>query len=289
MSVTYPNDLTDTEWVCVQRYLPPLSTRGRQRAHPLRRILDAIFYLVRSDCAWRYLPSNFPPWQSAFYHFRHFRLQGKWHRRYTVWHRAQHERAGRHADPSAAIIDSRGVKTVEESAHICGYDAHKCVKGRKRHLLVDTLEPPIACCVTPADVHETVGPRKVLGGLAFFVPRLNEICADAAHRGKDLGGWYRVQARWELEIVGRELGAHGFSVLQRGLSVQPTRRVVKRSFAWLIRNRRLAKHYERKVQTSETLIEEAAIRLVLRRQAVHDTTTLGSLDVSMTEDSATRG
>jgi len=74
MSTTYPSDLTDAEWACVQRHLPPLSVRGRPRTHSLRRILDAIFYLVRSGCAGRYLPSNFPPWQTVFYHFRRLRL-----------------------------------------------------------------------------------------------------------------------------------------------------------------------------------------------------------------------
>ncbi len=158
-------------------------------------------------------------------------------------------------------MDSQSVKTVEESACICGYDAHKCVKGRKRHLLVDTLGLPVACYVTPADVHDTVGARKLLGGLAFFVPRLQTIWADAAYRGKGLAQWCRHQGKgWDLEIVEREPGSRGFSVQLR-------RWVVERSFAWLIRNRRLAKDYERKVQTSETLIEVAAIRLLLRRVA----------------------
>src|SRR5262249_49368200 len=141
------------------------------------------------------------------------------------------------------------------------YDAHKCVNGRKRHLLVDTLGLPIAWYVTPADVHDTVGARKLLGGLAFFVPRLKKIWADAAYRGKELAEWCQQQgAGWELEVVEREPG-------KRGFTVQPRRWVVERSFAWLSCNRRLAKDYERKVQTSETLIELAAIRLVLRRVA----------------------
>ena len=171
MSTSYPSDLTDAEWACVQRHLPPLSTRGRPRTHPLRRILDAIFYVVRTGCAWRYLPSNFPPWQTVFYHFRRFRLTGRWHLLYTALHRAERERAGRHSDPSAAIMDSQSVKTVEESAGIRGYDAHKCVKGRKRHLLVDTLGLPLSFYVTPANVHDTVGARCLLAGLASFVPR----------------------------------------------------------------------------------------------------------------------
>src|SRR6476646_7101006 len=260
MSMQYPSDLSDAEWEWAQRYLPPIAKRGRPRTHPLRRILDAIFYLVRTGCAWRYLPCNYPPWQTVFYHFRRFRLTGRWHLLYTALHRAERERVGRHPDPSAAIMDSQSVKTVEESAGIRGYDAHKCVKGRKRHLLVDTLGVPIACYVTPADVHDTVGARKVLGGLAYFVPRLKKIWADAAYRGQELADWCQQQGGWELEIVERQPGSRGFNV-------QPRRWVVERSFAWLVRNRRLAKDYERKVQTSETLIEIAAIRLILRRFA----------------------
>lgn len=194
-----------------------------------------------------------------FYHFRRFRLKGAWHLFYTALHRAERERVGRNPDPSVAIMDSQSVKTVEQSARIRGYDAHKCVKGRKRHFLVDTLGLPITSHFIPSDVHDTVGARKLLGGLAFFVPRLKKIWADAAYRGKELADWRRHQAKsWELEVVEREPGMRGFSV-------QPRRWVIERSFAWLIRNRRLAKDYERTVQTSETLIELAATSLLLRR------------------------
>jgi Transposase DDE domain len=100
---------------------------------------------------------------------------------------------GREADPSAAIMDAQSVKTVEESARISGYDGHKCVKGRKRHLLVDTLGLPIAIYVTPADLSDPAGARKLLVGLKFRVPRLQKIWADAAYRGKDLADWCRQQ------------------------------------------------------------------------------------------------
>jgi putative transposase len=257
----YPSDLTDAEWECVQGHFPALPRRGRPRSHPLRRILDAIFYVLRTGCPWRYLPADFPPWQAVFYHFRRFRLQGAWHLLYSALHRAERERVGRHPDPSAAIIDSQSVKTVEEAARIRGYDAHKCVKGRKRHLLVDTLGLPIAIYVTPADVHDTVGARRLLGGLAVFVPRLKKIWADAAYRGRELAEWCQQQSDgWDLEVVERTPGVRGFAVL-------PKRWIVERAFSWLSRNRRLARDYERKVQTSETLIELAMIRLLLRRRA----------------------
>jgi putative transposase len=219
----YPSNLSDAEWACLQRHLPSLSTRGRPHIHPLRRILEAIFYVVRSGCAWRYLPCNFPPWQTVFYHFRRLRLHGTWHLLYTALHRAERERVGRHPDPSAAIMDSQSVKTVEESAGIRGFDAHKHVKGRKRHLLVDTLGLPLSVYVTPADMHDTQGARRLLAGLNYFVPRPKTIWADAAYRGQELADWCKAQEDWDLEVVERTPGVRGFAVV-------PKRWIVERTF-----------------------------------------------------------
>jgi putative transposase len=195
MSSYYPSNFSDTEWESLQRYLPALPRRGRPRTHSLRIILNAIFYIVRTGCQWRYLPSNFPPWQTVFYHFRRMRLQGIWSLMLRALRAAERQRVGKDAQPSAAIMDAQSVKAVEESAGISGYDAHKCVKGRKRHLLVYTLGLPFSIYVTPADVHDTVGARKLLGGLAPFVPRLKKIWADAAYRGKDLADWCKTVGR----------------------------------------------------------------------------------------------
>jgi putative transposase len=157
-------------------------------------------------------------------------------------------------------MDSQSVKTVEESASISGFDAHKHVKGRKRHLLVDTLGLPISIYVTPADVHDTRGARCLLAGLAPLVPRLKKIWADAAYRGQELADWCCTKGNWNLEVVERTSN-------QRGFNVQPRRWVVERSFGWLSRSRRLSKDYERKVQTSETLIQVAMIRILITRLA----------------------
>lgn len=155
-------------------------------------------------------------------------------------------------------MDAQSVKTVEESACISGFDAHKHVKGRKRHLLVDTLGLLISIYVTPADVHDTRGARCLLAGLAPLVPRLKKIWADQAYRGQALFDWCKAEGDWELEVVERTPGVRGFSV-------RPRRWVVERTFGWLSRSRRLSKDYERKVQTSETLIQIAMIRLLIAR------------------------
>ena len=154
----------------------------------------------------------------------------------------------------------KSVKTIEESAHPSGYDAHKNIKGRKRHLLVDTLGLPLSVYVTSADVQDRVGAQGLLAGLKPFVPRLRKIWADGAYTGEKLAGWCKEQGEWELQIVERSADTEGFAVL-------PHRWIVERTLGWLMRNRRLSKDYERLVQSSEAFIEVAMIRLILKRLA----------------------
>ena len=162
--------------------------------------------------------------------------------------------------PSAAIIDSQSVKTVDESAQPSGYDAHKNVKGRKRHLLVGTLGLPLSLYVTPANVQDRVGARSLLVGLNPLVPRLKKIWADGAYTGEKLAGWCEEQGGWEIKIVERSTATEGFTVL-------PRKWIVQRTPGWLMRNRRLSKDYERKVHTSETFVEVAIIRVILKQLA----------------------
>jgi putative transposase len=137
MRKPYPTDLSDAEWIRLRSYLPTPKAQGRPRTHSLRDVLDAIFYIVRSGCAWRLLPHDFPPWSTVYYHFRRFRLRGLWSLILKIVHAEERKRTGKVPQPSAAIMDSQSVKTTEESAHPSGYDAHKHLKGRKRHLLVE--------------------------------------------------------------------------------------------------------------------------------------------------------
>ena len=260
MRKTYPTDLSDQEWACLKTHLPASKPLGRLRTHTLRDIFDGIFYILRSGCPWRLLPHDFPPWPTVYYHFRKFRLSGVWHLVLKALHTAERKKVGKDPDASAAIIDSQSVKTTEEGARSNGYDAHKNVKGRKRHLLVDTLGLPLSVYVTSADVQDRVGTRSLLAGLKPFVPRLKKIWADGAYTGEKLASWLEEQGGWELEIVERDREARGFEVLSK-------RWIVERTFSWLIRNRRLSKDYERMVQSSETFIKVAMIRLMLRRLA----------------------
>src|SRR5215216_208401 len=260
MRKPYSTDLSDAQWSRLQPYLPTPKAQGRPRTHSLRDVLDAIFYVLKSGCHWRLMPHDFPPWSTVYCHFRRFRSNGLWSLMLKVLHTAGRKRVGKDPQPTAAIMDSQSVKTVEESAHPSGYDAHKNIKGRKRHLLVDTLGLPLSVYVTPADVQDRAGARLLLAGLKPLLPRLKKIWADGAYSGEDLAKWCEEQGEWELEIVERDKEAKGLKVVSK-------RWIIERTLGWLRRDRRLAKDYERKVQTSETLVKVSMIRLMLKRLA----------------------
>ena len=254
----YPTDLTDAEWDRLIPLLPPPQQRGRPREHSAMEILDAIFYVVRGGCAWRLVPYDFPPWGTVYYWFRRWRLDGLWQRILVALRRATRQKEGREPEPSAAIIDSQSVRIAEESGGSKGYDAAKCVPGRKRHVLVDTSGLLLAERVTPANVSDNRGARELLAGLAPLMPRMELIWADSAYAGEKLRTWCAEHTGWQLKVVPRNSDSSAFEVIHR-------RWVVERSIAWTCRNRRLAKDYERKVQTSECWLKVAMIRLMLKR------------------------
>lgn len=258
----YPSDLTDREWEYIKGLIPAAKAGGRSRQTDMRLTLNAIFYLTRTGCAWRYLPREYPPWQTVYGYFRAWRLAGVWERIHDRLRAAVRQRAGRQRQPTAAILDSQSVKTTDRGGAERGFDAGKSIYGRKRHILVDTLGLLLLVVVHSADTQDRQGARAVLAPLAKRFSRLRKIWADGIYNG-GIAAWVRnlrARNRVELEIVQRTDQQKGFQVL-------PHRWVVERTFAWLSFNRRMSKDYEYLPKTSEAFIRIAMIKLMLARLA----------------------
>jgi putative transposase len=254
----YATDLTDAEFALLAPRLPGANRIGRPRRVDLRAVLDAIFYLLRSGCQWRLLPKEFPPRSTVYEYFRRWWADGTLLAIYHALHARARAAAGREPQPTAAIVDSQSVKTAEAGGPR-GFDAGKKVNGRKRHMLVDTLGLPLRAIVHPAGVQDRDGLAPLLARIRRRFPWLALLFADGGYQGEVAATAARA-ARLELTIVKRGDQAKGFIVL-------PRRWVVERTFAWLGRNRRLAKDVEALVETSTAHLYLAAIRLLTRRLA----------------------
>ena len=263
--IKYPTDLTDGEWTEIQSLVPkPKSGKGR-RGRPLelerRTLLNAIFYVVRSGCAWRLLPKDFGPWQTVYGYFRHWSQDWTWtfiHDTLRDWWR---KTEGKRVAPTAAIIDSQSVKTPDQ-AGASGYDAGKKIKGRKRHLAVDTLGLVLGLMITSAAVQDRDAAKTLVGTLVKVFGRLQIIWADGGYLGA-LVQWVkqlRPFGKLHLEIVRRSDHAKGFQVL-------PKRWIVERTFGWFSKSRRLRTDYEVRLDHSEAMLRICMIRLMVRRLA----------------------
>jgi transposase len=255
----YGSSLTDAQWEYLQPMLPKPAKRGRPRTD-LRQVLDAIFYVVKGGIPWRYLPADFPLWQTVYGVFRRWKQGHQWAALNDALRHLVRKDQDRRPQPTAAVLDSQSVKSAGHGGPV-GYDAGKRIKGRKRHLLVDTLGLVLGVVVTPADTTERDGGKAVLGRVLVWLASLRLLWADGGYTGDAFAQWVKaLRARLAVEVVKRSDDVQGFEVL-------PHRWVVERTFGWLMYQRRLVRDYERTISSAEAWVYIAMIRIQLRRLA----------------------
>jgi len=255
----YPSDMTDREWLLTAPFIPSAKSGGRPRTTDMREVVNALLYIAASGCSWRMLPKCFAPVSTVRRYFYAWRDTGLFDAINMVLVMNLREIEGREASPSAGVIDSQSVKTTE-SGGVCGYDAGKKVKGRKRHIVTDTCGYLIFILVHTADIQDRDGAVDVLKAIRYRFPWLRHVFADGGYAGDKLRSALKGHGSWTLEIIKRSDTAKGFELL-------PRRWVVERTFAWLGRCRRLAKDWERSIASSTAWALIASIRMLTRRTA----------------------
>jgi len=272
----FPTALSDAEWAALQPLLPAPCPIGRPLKWPRRLMAEAIFYLVRTGCAWRFLPHCFPPfrplrglslrgiaarWPTVYSQFRRWRRDGALRAMHDRLRELAREAQGRSAEPSAAIVDSQTVR---------GWDGAKRTAGRKRHTLVDAMGLVLLVHVHAADLHDRIGAQALIGRAGpGELPRLELVWADSAYAGT-FARWLEAECGWRVEGPRhRQHQARRYRLEERpkGFQVIPRRWVVERILAWLSRSWRLARDYERLPETGKAMIHAAMSRIMLRRVA----------------------
>ena len=254
----YPSDITDEEWEILKEALEEIEpyTTGRPRKVDLREVLNAIYYINKTGCQWRYLPKDFPSYLLVSSYYQKWVYNKTWEKLNTALRQNLRKKNGRSEDPSAGIIDTQSVKGTPESALESGFDGGKLVKGRKRHIVVDTMGYILIVMVHAANIYDGRAAREVLSRLFSLMNTVKKIWADGTYMGEELAQWIKAQFQCDLEVVNKKTG--------KGFQILPRRWVVERTFAWVGRSRRLSKDYERNPASSASMVDVASGRLMLR-------------------------
>jgi putative transposase len=255
MPLLYETSLSDAAWEVIEPIFYSEETRGRPRSHTVRHIVDAIFYVVKNGCLWRCLPHDFPPWKTVYHYFRTWSISGLWILINDILIAVARISVGKKETPSLVSIDSQS-QTAEPGVFERGLDGGKKINGRKRHIVVDTLGLIVLCMCTAANIADSVVGKQlilILNNTRKF-PRLGKVLGDNAYRG--------VGTDWPIGVT---VESSERTPGQKGFIPQAFRWAVERTFAWLNRQRRLVRNYEKRILHQESMNYIANVRLCLKR------------------------
>lgn len=254
----YPSDLTDAQWAVIQQFLPPAPTGCRPRTTNMRDVVNAILYILRTGCQWRYLPKDFPPKSTVWRYFKRWQEDGTWQRIHDALRKKVRTAEKPYSPRTTASVDSQSVDTTcggEER----GRDNAKNVDGRKRHIVIDSMGLLLAILVTGAQVDDGEAAKTLFSRLEGQpTSTIGRMFGDSKYQNHSLYKWVAENGHWKLTIIKRPDGQKGWILL-------PIRWTVERTFAWLGNCRRLSKDRERTVESSETFVRVGMIHLMLKR------------------------